>query len=383
MSISSDRKERITRLKNYVNQISISDPSIKFDLIDKIENESLTSSKEINDEIQRLEMRMRKGKQFRQIERLEKARRDYNKNTIRKIETKPPKIEKKTKKSEESLKKSNEKVTYTLELKNYINKEIENLENTSSEVKNKALKRKFNYINIPGLNLYHSIFSDIYFLYDYIPSGRRTIYKNQKTKLSKKVEDCVKIDEMLIDYKYDNKYEDYFTVKFLEAISKIHENYFNDKDGIALLSIPPSKKNITPQTKKSIDLMMEWCEEDKTLIDFEIYNCYDILTREKSVKSSKEGDKRVEKHIDSIKYNEKDEISNLNLGYIILDDITTTGNTMYACRHILIENGHENKNIISLAIARTVNDKELLRTNEGVTIIGNPQRVERCKNGKI
>ena len=378
MSSVIEKKERINRLKNYVNQISISDPSIKFDLISKIENESLTSSKEITDEIQKLEMKMKKGKQFRQIDRIEKARRDNNLNTIKIMEQKPPKIEKKKKKSEESLKKRNEKVTYTLELKNYINKEQENLGNTTEEVKNKAFKRKFNYIRIPELNIYHSLFSDIYFLYDYIPSGRRKTYKNNKIKLSEKVEDCVEIDDMLIDYKYNNKYEDYFTVEFLEAIEKIREYYFKDKEGIALLSIPPSKKKATPQTKKSIDQIVEWCKEDKAQRDFEIYNYYNLLTRTKDVKSSKEGDKRVEKHLDSIKYNEKDEISNLKLGFIILDDITTTGNTMYACRHILIENGHENKDIISLAIARTVNDKELLATNEGVTIIGNPQRVERC-----
>ena len=54
MSSTVDRNERVKRLKNYVNQISISDPSIKFELIKKIENDELRSSSDIIKEIEGL-----------------------------------------------------------------------------------------------------------------------------------------------------------------------------------------------------------------------------------------------------------------------------------------------------------------------------------------
>ena len=48
-------RETIKRLKHYVNQISISDPNIKYEIIDKIEKGKLNNSTDINDEIKKLE----------------------------------------------------------------------------------------------------------------------------------------------------------------------------------------------------------------------------------------------------------------------------------------------------------------------------------------
>ena len=78
-------------------------------------------------------------------------------------------------------------------------------------------------------------------------------------------------------------------------------------------------------------------------------------------------------------FNEEKVLPDTNMGFIILDDITTSGNSMYVCREILIENGVENKDIISLAIARTVNvNEELTSSEEGAIIKIKPYRVERC-----
>ena len=258
----------------------------------------------------------------------------------------------------------------------------DNLNRTPEEDQQKATERRFNYPRIKELNIFHSIFSDIYFIYNYIPNGRRNDYKKQNIKLSKGVEELVKTNEKIIDYKYHNKFVNYFTKDFFKAIKSIYINYFNDKDGIALIAIPPSKKGVSPQTKKSIDLIEEWCEEGKNDLDFKIYNFSDFLIRTKNVTSSKTGSRTLKKHQGSIICQKEYDVPS-NIGFIILDDITTTGNTMYSCRDILINNGFENKDIISLALGRDVDaNNELVKSKDGVILIDSPNVEKFDKNLK-
>lgn len=401
MSSTIDRKERINRLKNYVNQIPISVPSIKFELIEKIEKGKLTSSSDINNEIEKIENYMRSTKKSRPYEKIkEKTEKNITKkfttskekeeNIIPQIQSTKDIKEKETIDDEEIIYKisttndksdeeSINKFVFTFDTQKFSKKERFNYDTTESEIRDMALERKFRYAKIHNLNIFHALYSDIYYLYDYIPGPRRKEYKEQGVKLSNNVEECVKLNEDLIKYKNHNKYVKKFTEHLFESIEKIHNIYFNGKDGAALLTVPPSRKNKTPQTKKSIDLIKKWEENGQIELDFEIHNYYDLLIRHKSVPSSKEGDRTIKKHKDSIKFNEEKDVSDSNIGFIILDDITTSGNSMYACRDILIENGIENKDIISLAIARTVNiHEELKKSNEGAIIKIEPYRVERC-----
>lgn len=395
MSNTVDTKERVKRLKNYINQISISDPKIKFELIEKIERGKLKSSSDINLEIEIMEKYMRARNNSKSYDRI-KEKKEEN-NSKKSAETKEKEEKKqsltqttKEKKEKENIKENSirkeeideesvNKFVYTFDIDNLSKKELINYNSTPKEVRDEALKRKFRYARIHNLNIFHALYSDIYFLYDYIPGPRRNDYEDQGVKLSKNVEECVKLNEELIKYKNSDKFVKKFTEPLYESIEEIYNTYFKDKDGIALLTVPPSKKNKTPQPKKSIDLIKKWQEYGKIEPDFEIHNYYDLLTRYISVPSSKEGDRTIKKHKDSIKFNEEKDLSGLNIGYIILDDITTSGNSMYACRDILTEKGLKNKEIISLAIARTVNaNDELTKSEKGVIIEIKPYRVERC-----
>ena len=401
MSSTTDRKERVNRLKNYVNQISISDPSIKFELIKKIENDELRSSSDIIKEIENLENHIRTRKKSRSFERIkEKKERDISKKSPASKEKEENEISPKqsTKEIEEkesigykefinkssttnsrTEEKSINKFVYNFDIDKFSKKEYFNYNTTAKEIRDEALKRKFRYVKIQNLNIFHALYSDIYFLYDYIPGPRRKDYKEQDVKLSKNIEETMELNEELIKYKNQNKYIKKFTDPLLKSIINIYRNYFKDKEGVVLLTVPPSRKNKTPQTKKSIDLIKKWEEEEKFEYDFKIYNYYDLLIRYKSVPSSKEGDRTIKKHKNSIKFNEEKVLPDTNMGFIILDDITTSGNSMYVCREILIENGVENKDIISLAIARTVNvNEELTSSEEGAIIKIKPYRVERC-----
>lgn len=266
-------------------------------------------------------------------------------------------------------------------LKNPTKYHIRNLNETSEEDIEKAFQRKFDYPAVPELNINHALYSNIYFIYDYIKGKEREYYINKKIDLSEYVEECFKIDDKLIKYKYHNKHIPFFTRSLFKGIKNIYKVYFKDKDGVALIPVPPSTKDEDPQTKKSIVAIKKGKEEGKYKYDFEILDYSDLLIRNKSVKSSSKGGGRsLEKHYNSIIFNKDKKLSDMKLGYILLDDVTTSGNIMYACRDILINNGFENKDIISLTIARTVDNEELLYNKEGLVIEVEPYRVERWED---
>ena len=64
--------KRKKRLKSYVNQISISEPSIRYDLLDKIDRGILTSTKEIMNEIRIIERKKKNLLEKREKERKER-----------------------------------------------------------------------------------------------------------------------------------------------------------------------------------------------------------------------------------------------------------------------------------------------------------------------
>lgn len=55
-------------------------------------------------------------------------------------------------------------------------------------------------------------------------------------------------------------------------------------------------------------------------------------------------------------------------GFIILDDIVTSGTTMDSCKEILINHGAKEKNIVCLAIAKTIECKHLKYHNGKVVL---------------
>ena len=55
-------------------------------------------------------------------------------------------------------------------------------------------------------------------------------------------------------------------------------------------------------------------------------------------------------------------------GFIILDDIVTSGTTMDSCKEILINHGAKEKNIICLAIAKTIDCRHLKYHNGKVVL---------------
>ena len=87
----------------------------------------------------------------------------------------------------------------------------------------------------------------------------------------------------------------------------------------------------------------------------QIIGCNDLLIRSEDIipahlsyNRPKYGD-----HIRTISFNKSAYIDFDESVFLLLDDITTSGNIMYACRDILIRNGIERNKIYKFAIAKT------------------------------
>lgn len=148
----------------------------------------------------------------------------------------------------------------------------------------------------------------------------------------------------------------------MEGILHICKHCLKDLNDISLVSIPSSKESNVkdPQTKKSIIEIEKWYKEGIIKSEF---NCnkkfYDesaLLNRIEEIEPRKKTSPKERcdgsVHQKSIECS-KDDLSE-SMGFIILDDITTSGTSMIECKKILVNNGAKEENIICLAIGETI-----------------------------
>ena len=196
----------------------------------------------------------------------------------------------------------------------------------------------------------------VYYLEDYVPKEKRDSYEDRIVNYSKR----------LIGFKRDM--DDYsvnlFTRELMEFISNFSSNKLDKKIKLALIAVPSSKVDKTTSSiKKSIDIIEEWYESGQVKSRFncenEILNYKDLLKRVQDVPTAHLGEGRAscDEHIDSIECMQTD-LSNENISYIVLDDITTTGSSMRACNEILLQNGVDGENIFNIALGATVWDED-------------------------
>lgn len=206
--------------------------------------------------------------------------------------------------------------------------------------------------NLRGINSTHC---GVYYMNDYVPEDKRLYYDKELVDFSKR----------LIGFKSDkDEYSiNLFSQDLIKFIKLLSQNKFNNFSKLALIAVPSSKVNKTKNSmKKSIDLIEKWYDNGDLKSDFdfdkEIINYKNLLKRVKDVPTAHKGEGRAscEEHIESIECMEN-QLSNDDIAYLILDDITTTGDTMKACNEILLENGVNSKNIFNIAIGATVWDE--------------------------
>lgn len=195
----------------------------------------------------------------------------------------------------------------------------------------------------------------VYYLGKYIPEDKRDDYNFNDVNFSKS----------LIGFKNGNENDvDLFTQDLMEFISNISNEKFENKSQLALIAVPSSKAHkINSSIKKSIDIIEESYQKGELESEFncdkEIINCKNLLKRVTDVPTAHKGEGRAtcSQHIESMKCM-KEKLPNKNIVYIVLDDITTTGNTMMACNELLLDAGVKNENIYNIALGATVRDDD-------------------------
>lgn len=104
---------------------------------------------------------------------------------------------------------------------------------------------------------------------------------------------------------------------------------------------------------------MDWHNKEK--INFpkdynkNIYDYSDLLKRFKDVEKShlSSENRSIKKHLNSISCS-IDDFSDFNGGFIILDDISSSGKTIRACKMILEDHGVDKDKMVGLVIAETL-----------------------------
>lgn len=212
---------------------------------------------------------------------------------------------------------------------------------------------------------------DIYYLYKYLPRSCYNKLPEDCKKKNKVIDNYYNCSNKILSYKNNGnqKIYDDFTNKLMYAVVNLLDIVFKDIDKIALVSVPSSNPNNFPQTKKSANIIENTFKESnlEKIIDSKYNN---IISRNKKIISQKDSPDRWD--IDRQKNSLLCE-KNLSesIGFIILDDIVTTGTTISACKELLIDNGANEKNIVGLTIAETILCSDLKCDNEKVVFEDN------------
>ena len=207
-------------------------------------------------------------------------------------------------------------------------------------------------------------------LYKYLPIScyNRVPEDFKKNELIRRYKNC---SNEILSYKNNDNQKIYnnFTYKLMYAVVNLLDVVFKDIEKIALVSVPSSNPDNVPQTKTSVNIIEKIFKESnlENILDSKYNN---IIVRNEKILSQKESMDKWD--IDRQKNSLSCE-KNLpeSIGFIILDDIVTTGTTISACKELLISNGANEKNIVGLTIAETILCRNLKWSNKKVVFEDN------------
>ena len=192
----------------------------------------------------------------------------------------------------------------------------------------------------------------IYYIYDYIPIKKFKKFSDEQIAITKDI------------WKYkDDKDDDVvetFDNVLWSAISYICDVV--ETDYIGLVAVPSSKVEKTSTCTKSIKHIIECNRNSKTGNSYiwgkKVYDWSNLLKRVEDVPSAHEVPPpqrpTYEDHKRTIRITNDKSLQRYRTTFIILDDVTTRGDSMRACRDILLEHGLKQNRVYCLSLSRTV-----------------------------
>lgn len=248
--------------------------------------------------------------------------------------------------------------------------DFSSIPNNKNYIKEYKLLFKYEYQNFNSKIFISKNNDDIYYLYKYLPIScyNRVPEDFKKNELIRRYKNC---SNEILSYKNNDNQKIYnnFTYKLMYAVVNLLDVVFKDIEKIALVSVPSSNPDNVPQTKTSVNIIEKIFKESnlENILDSKYNN---IIVRNEKILSQKESMDKWD--IDRQKNSLSCE-KNLpeSIGFIILDDIVTTGTTISACKELLISNGANEKNIVGLTIAETILCRNLKWSNKKVVFEDN------------
>ena len=182
----------------------------------------------------------------------------------------------------------------------------------------------------------------IYYLCDYIPYRDFQYRSEEETSISKAIWDYK-------DGRTDAFYE--MTAILQNAIWQFGTMINGKKFG--LVAVPPSKVGKESPIAQSIELLTENTNNSMLTAGKELVDYSKLLVRDYDIKTSHiEGRVEYDEKLNSTKCTRKD-LSKEKITFVVMDDVTTSGDTLKACAEVLKKHGVPQKNIVLFALANT------------------------------
>ena len=186
-----------------------------------------------------------------------------------------------------------------------------------------------------------------YFIYPYIPRRWQKLFSEEETEISRRI------------WKYksgDMNELTLFTNDLMKAVTQVSHEIPYSK--IGLVAVPPSKVEKESPVRNSIYNMKLWYQRGETKTYFGcdkiIYDYGRLICRTEDIRTSHYGKRATYEEQKASLGCIRDRLWKYRTAFIILDDITTKGTSMKACRDLLIEHEANEDAVYCLAIAKTI-----------------------------
>lgn len=207
------------------------------------------------------------------------------------------------------------------------------------------------------MNNLNQLYSNTFYLYEYIPSRYWNICSEEQYRETQRI-------LTYKNYAESKRREDRpvfvnYTFDLMDALSEISKKYLRRPKGLVLIAIPRSIPNKTSTMMESIGMISALSEQgvakSNSQCETPLIDASKLIVRTKPLPPahlSAEAREYVNQK-NSMQVTTRERLKN-DVGYVLMDDIITSGTQMSVCKALLQERGVAKHNIVQLAIGKTI-----------------------------